>query len=177
MRALHIVSGPPGAGKSTIARLLAARCRRGVHLHADDFWRYVVSSFVPPWLPASAEQNAVVMSSVAAAATRFVTGGYETFVDAVVGPWFLDVFVGAGRECGVAVDFVVLRPGEEVAVQRAAARGEAGLAEEGPVRKMYRELADLGPLDRHVVDTTSLSPEETTVRVERGLEEGAFRVG
>ena len=174
MRALRLVSGPPGAGKSTISRLLATRHARGVHLHADDFWRYVVSGFVEPWLPGSSAQNVVVMSAVVAAAVRFANADYDTFVDGVIGPWFLDPFAHAARDEGLALDYVVLRPAREVAVRRAVARGQGGLAEETPVRHMHAQFADLGALERHVLDTSALSPEETADAVARGLAEGRF---
>lgn len=173
MRAIRILSGPPGAGKTTVTRAIAAASDRGVHLHADDFWHYVVSGFVEPWLPESAPQNAVVIEAVASAAARFSAGGYDTFVDGVVGPWFVDVFVDAAREAGAGLDYVVLRPNERVAVTRATRRAE-GLADENAVRKMHREFADLGDLERHVVDSSALSPEATVAAVRAGLDEGRF---
>jgi adenylate kinase family enzyme len=35
------LTGPPGASKSTAARLSADTLPFSVHLHSDDFWRYI----------------------------------------------------------------------------------------------------------------------------------------
>ena len=42
-RALFVVSGMQGAGKTTVAALLARRFARGVRVSADDLQRMIVS--------------------------------------------------------------------------------------------------------------------------------------
>ena len=49
---LLILSGPPGAGKSTVAPLVAADADPSVRLESDWFWTTFVNGFVEPWLPA-----------------------------------------------------------------------------------------------------------------------------
>ena len=46
-----IATGPPGADKSTIAARLARSYSKGVHLHTDDFWHYIVSGVIPSYEP------------------------------------------------------------------------------------------------------------------------------
>ncbi|WP_444665116.1 AAA family ATPase [Cellulomonas sp. CW35] len=99
-----ILTGPPGAGKSTTARALAASHPRAVHLHTDDVWHWVVSGAVPPYLPEADAQNQTVLRVVAQAAFTYAEGGYLTVVDGIVGPWMLaqtasavHAAVGSGR--------------------------------------------------------------------------------
>src|SRR3954454_8893578 len=73
-----ILTGPPGSGKTTVARLLTARCERAVHLESDLFWHFITSGYIEPWKPESHEQNAMVMQIVADVAQRYVRGGYFT---------------------------------------------------------------------------------------------------
>ena len=46
--AVIVPTGPPGAGKTTVARLLAGSLPASVHLHSDDFWRYIQRDGLPP---------------------------------------------------------------------------------------------------------------------------------
>ena len=42
MSKVVVISGVPGAGKSTLAGLLATHCERRVHLEADQFQKKIV---------------------------------------------------------------------------------------------------------------------------------------
>ena len=86
-----ILSGPPGAGKSTAARALAERSdlARAVHFHTDDFYGYIRKGYVDPWLPEASHQNEVIANALVAVSGAYAAGGYEVFVDGIVGPWLL----------------------------------------------------------------------------------------
>lgn len=85
---LLVVTGPPGAGKSTVARILASAATRSALVEGDAFFGFLASGAVEPWLPDSNEQNRVVTEAAASAAGVFARSGYTTLYDGVVGPWF-----------------------------------------------------------------------------------------
>ena len=53
MGSLLIVTGPPGAGKSTVAKLLAASMPRSVLVQGDAFFGFLANGAIDPWLPES----------------------------------------------------------------------------------------------------------------------------
>ncbi|RJL27172.1 AAA family ATPase [Bailinhaonella thermotolerans] len=160
-----IVSGPPGAGKSTVARRLAEDLSPSVHLHTDDFYTCIRRGFVPPHLPESRRQNEVVIGVMTACAYGYAAGGYHVALDGIVGPWFLPPFQQAAAEHGISTYYVVLRPERDTALARATARTGDALTDPGPVLHMYDELADLGPLEPHVLDSTTQTPAETAAAI------------
>jgi len=85
-----ILTGTPGAGKTTTAAALAAwRGSSKVHLHSDDFWHFIKHGAIQPYLPEAHCQNEVVLNVLANVAAGYAKGGYFVIVDGIVGPWFL----------------------------------------------------------------------------------------
>jgi len=174
-----IVSGPPGAGKSTIARRLAdgAAGELAVHLHTDDFYTYVRKGFVAPWLPRAQAQNIAIMNALAASAAAFAVGGYEVVVDGIVGSWFFDPWLGAAKAQAIDLRYIALAPDEATTVARATARTAAGaMTDAAVVRKMWEQFQKFAPPAGHVVDTSGQGVDETVTVLEAGLAEGRFKL-
>lgn len=157
-----VVTGPPGAGKTSVAEALVARLDNGVLVDGDAFFRSIQNGWIPPWQPEADQQNQTVIQAIGAAAAQFAAGGYRVVVDGVIGPWFLKVFLD---QLDVPVGYVVLRPSAEEAMKRAVARDKSELVDPEPISHMYDSFSGLGDYERFVVDSTGLDVEETAETV------------
>jgi cytidylate kinase len=167
-----IVTGPPGAGKSSVARVIAARADHSVLVEGDAFFGFLASGSIEPWLPASNDQNTVVTRAAAAAAGAFAAGGYTTVYDGVVGPWFLATF---GAATGLdRLDYVVLLPSVETCVQRVATRRDHGFTDEAATRKMHAEFVRRAVVDRHVLRHPAGEAAAVAALVESARDAGEF---
>jgi predicted kinase len=174
---LVIVTGPPGAGKSTISRGLALAwpAEAALHVHSDDLWTYFVKGRIPPWEPRSAAQNAVVTEAMAAQAAALASA-YPVIFDGVVGPWFLQPFREAAGRAGARLDYLVLRPSREATVSRGVSRAGHPMRDPEVIGRMWDQFSDLGDLEGHAYDTSRLSAEQATAGALAALASDDYRL-
>jgi predicted kinase len=94
-----VVSGIPGSGKSTVARLLAGQFERGVHIEGDLIGHhFIVRGLVPPQGPPQDEAERQLLlrrRNICLLADSFTESGFTTIVDdVVVSRGVLEAYVG-----------------------------------------------------------------------------------
>lgn len=171
-----ILTGPPGAGKTTTARILATTFERSVHLESDWFFRVVRAGYIEPWKPESHEQNVTVMRIVGAAAAGYADAGYFTIVDGIVSPrWFFAPLRDSLKAAGHSVAYAVLRASLATCSARVATRESGQFGDANVVEQLWREFSDLGRLEPHAVDSRGNAP--ATVReLQERLRDGRLDV-
>lgn len=151
----HIIllSGHPGSGKTTLAGTLAQlRGIPKVHLHSDDFWGYIKTGGIDPWLPEADAQNHMIRDIVARVAGHYARNGYLVIVDGVIRPWWLPAF----EALGVPLHYIVLRTSVTEAVARCQARGGDSLTDSVVVSELHGQFADLQAYKSHVLPVGGL---------------------
>lgn len=161
---LLVVTGPPGSGKSTVAKHVADRYESSVLIEGDAFFGFLRQGSIEPWEPEAHHQNTVVVTAAARAAGAFASRSMTVY-DGVVGPWFLETFlIETGLE---ALDYVVLMPSVERCIQRVRTRSDHGFTDENATRHMHERFVELGAAGRHVVQDPPDRPDVVAQAIEK----------
>ena len=174
-----MVTGPPGAGKSTVAALLVETFDTAALVPGDAFFAFWRRGAIMPWLPEAHEQNAVITRAAAAAAGAFAAGGCPVVYDGVVGPWYLPLFAEEvahqGVDVGAELHYAVLLPPLERCQQRVADRARHGFTDAAATARMHADFAGAEVEDRHVLTDLPGRPGDVVDLVLQRYADGALR--
>jgi cytidylate kinase len=166
------VTGPPGAGKSSVSEELAMRWIPSALVPGDAFFGMIKRGYILPWLSEARGQNTVIIEAAAAAAGRLC---HQCVVvhDGVVGPWFLPTFL---RASGLAhLQYVVLLPPLDVCLERVRTRVGHGFADVSVTRDMHRQFAMAAVDSRHLITEPDSDPAELAELIDGQRAGGTFR--
>jgi len=175
---LLILTGPPGAGKTTVGAIIASESPLSACIHSDWFWTTIVNGHIPPWVRAADAQNRAVIRAAAAAGVRMANAGFTVVLDGILGPWHFEPLREELAQCTAPVDYAVLRPDSDTCLVRARRRvldspeHRDALTEEGPIRHMWNQFHQLGPVEHFVIDSSGLDPITTAALVQQRMSSG-----
>jgi cytidylate kinase len=169
-----LISGPVGAGKTTVAKLVAEQWGAPVaYLEGDRFWPcFVRHAPAANKLEARRRDSKILVQALIASSVRFARGGYDVVAEFTIGPWALDAISAAVKD--IPLDYVVISPSLATCASRIAER-------DGTDYEHYAELhaafGKLGRYEAHAIRDDRAEPGEIAARILAGLAGGDYRIG
>jgi chloramphenicol 3-O-phosphotransferase len=161
MSQIVIVSGPSGAGKSSVCEAMCERYDRTVHIETDEFFAAIRMGRINPMHKESDRQNRMVTRAAARAATAYAQELFAVFIDGVIGPHLLPIYLEELKPAGVAVQFVLLMPPAEITLARVAPRPSDRQMIEREHRELHRQFSEHGAFAGYTIDNSDLTAQQT----------------
>lgn len=178
MEQVLILTGPPGAGKTSTAMAICERFDRMMHISVDELREWVRAGYRRPWdtdLQAR-EQLRMSAENACAIARVAVSHRYAAIIDDTVLPEQVEAYRRSLDGIEAGVHFVTLLPSLESCLHRDAPRGADSIPER--VRVVHAEFTELvrGPWPGAVIDSTGdLDAYTTADRVQDAISRGLAR--
>lgn len=167
---LVLITGIPGAGKSTISDLLARRLSKSAVIIGDDLRRLIKGGFKSPaqkWDEETHRQYYFSFKNGALLAESFLQEGYKVIVDDALHAGNLYTEWAKYFEKFYPLK-VLLKPNKEISLKRNRER-KTHFVEEKVISEVYDNFVKHDYSGWYVIDNSIISPEETTNLIQREL--------
>lgn len=175
-----IVSGPPGAGKSTVSPILAEKSpyERTVCIHTDDFYNNICKGYIAPYKPEAEEQNVMVSKIMASCVKQYAEAGYEVLVDGLIliSGWVLAHWIEIIKS-EIDLHYAILLPDVKTMFLRNESRGDkfspGGIK---GITGMHHMFSECALYKSHFIDTSNQSPDETATAIRNMVTGGSLLI-
>jgi len=172
-----IVTGPAASGKTSVARHLAQQSvRPSVHLRGDDFFHALKVGRLRGWKEGSTPQHEVVFEAIASAASAFAKGGYFVVLDSLIRPHYLAILIDIIKSNDIELHYVALRPSLMETHSRSQRRDAKKRHRDEILEELHDAFLDLGSLESHVIDNTTLDVYEVVQEIGSRMQRGEFQI-
>ena len=138
MKSVILLSGPVGAGKTTVApQLVALLAGPVVYIEGDKFWGFIAKGAEHM---ERFENFKITMRAMTVTTIPYARSGYQVVLDFSIPPRYLATVHKILSARDIPLDYVVLRPSEQVCAERAATRDEGRIADYTQYKKLYNHL-------------------------------------
>jgi cytidylate kinase len=170
MKSIIILSGPVGAGKSTVAKeLIAISPEEIAYIEGDIFREFIAKNESHH----KHKNFKTIMTAMIAASVAYAIADYEVILDFTVPPWFIDTARTMAGEQDVPIDYVVLRPDLNVCEKRAASKTKGAIADYEPFLDLYLDFDDI---QENVIEDNSGDAVSVAEGIRTGLTSRRFRI-
>ncbi|MCL2500605.1 MAG: AAA family ATPase [Defluviitaleaceae bacterium] len=173
-----IISGPPGAGKSTVSRILSEKSPHDltVYVHTDDFYNNIRKGYIAPWKPGAEKQNKMVSNIMVSCAKHYAEAGYEVVVDGLIGDWALNDWIDAVCD-EIKIHYIIIFPSIETMFNRNKIR-DTKLNDEDihAMTGLYNAISGWKFFKSHSIDSSKQDPDETATVIRNMINTGCLLI-
>jgi chloramphenicol 3-O-phosphotransferase len=165
-----LLTGSPGAGKTTIAEALSQTFARSAHVPVDFFRKMIKAGYASPqqWNQEVERQYRLARKNAALTAKNLAREGFTVIVDDIVRQKWVEEWKDDLQGC--SLHFVLLLPSPEVAKQRNRTR-EVWTVDEAVITSLHELLAAENTKDHgwFVIDTSHLTVQQTVEAIRKQM--------